>query len=114
MPKPKKIRKKKSFMFTTKHQSENGILSASIAILSTGVLIGSIVFAFLHRGNVPKEMGAVGMFAALADIIGIIAAALSFKERDIFIWVPRIALIVNAVLLILWVLLVMAGMFFGA
>ena len=54
------------------------------------------------------------MFAALADIIGIIAGALSFRERDIFIWVPRIALIVNTVLLILWVLLVLGGMFAGA
>ena len=114
MPKPRKIRKKKSFMFTTKHQSENGIMSASIAILSTGILIGSIAFAFLHRGEVPENMGGVGLFAALADIIGIIAGALSFRERDIFVWVPRSGLIANIVLLLLWVFLVISGTIFGA
>ncbi|MBO4901979.1 MAG: hypothetical protein J5518_04240 [Lachnospiraceae bacterium] len=112
MPKPKKIKKKKSFMFTTKHQSENGVLSCVIAVVSLLAMISCIIFSFTHRGEVPGKLGGVGMFAAIGNIIGIVAASISLKERDIFIWVPRIALIVNIVLFLLWGLLVFSGMVF--
>ena len=100
-------------MFTTRHQSENGILSLVVALLSLSVLIGSIVFSFLHRGSVPAKFGGVALFAALADIIGIIAGSVSLKEKDIFIWMPRVGLIANIVLLLLWALTVVIGLIFG-
>ena len=112
MPRPKRIKKKKSFMFTTKHHSENGILSLCLAVISLGVLIVSIILSFLNRGNVPEKMGGVGLFASVGDIIGIIAGSISLRERDIFIWIPRISLIVNIVLLLLWVGLVLGAMLF--
>ncbi len=113
MPKPKKIKKKKSFMFTTKHQSENGILSMATAVVSLAVLIASISYAYMNRGEVPKKMGGVGLFALLSNVIGIIAGTVSLREKDIFIWVPRIALIVNIVLLLFWSWLVVSAMIFG-
>ncbi|MCR5222198.1 MAG: DUF6142 family protein [Lachnospiraceae bacterium] len=113
MARPRKIRKKKSFMFTTKHQSENGILSLSVASLSLAVMIASIAFSFAHRGEVPGKLGGVGLFAALLNVIGIVAGSVSLKERDIFIWVPRIALILNIVLLLVWTAMVLMGTIFG-
>ena len=113
MPRPKKIKKKKSFMFTTKHQSENGIISCVIGIVSLLAMISCIAYAFAHGGDVPAKLGAVGMFAALGDLIGIIAAIISLRERDIFIWVPRIALIANIVLLLLWTSMVLFGTLFA-
>ncbi len=113
MPRPKKIKKKKSFMFTTKHQSENGIISCVIGIVSLLAMISSIAFSFAHGGDVPRNFGGVGMFAALGDLIGIIAAIISLRERDIFIWVPRIALIANIVLLFCWTAMVLFGTLFA-
>lgn len=100
-------------MFTTKHQSENGIISCVIGIVSLLAMISSIAFSFAHGGDVPRNFGGVGMFAALGDLIGIIAAIISLRERDIFIWVPRIALIANIVLLLLWTAMVLFGTLFA-
>ena len=113
MPRPKKIKKKKSFMFTTKHQSENGIISFVIGLISLLVMISCIGFSFAHGGDVPRNFGGVGLFAALGDLIGIIAASISLGERDIFIWVPRIALIANIVLLLAWSAMVLSGTLFA-
>ncbi len=113
MPRPKKIKKKKSFMFTTKHQSENGIISLFIGAISLAVAILSIIYSFLHRGDIPQKTGAVGMFAALGDLIGIIAAVIGLRERDIFVWVPRTGLIVNIVMLLIWGVMVSSALFFG-
>lgn len=100
-------------MFTTKHQSENGIISCVIGIVSLLAMISSIAFSFAHGGDVPRNFGGVGMFAALGDLIGTIAAIISLRERDIFIWVPRIALIANIVLLFCWTAMVLFGTLFA-
>ncbi len=100
-------------MFTTKHHSETGVLSLALGVLSLAILVLSIVLSFMNRGEVPQKMGGVGMFAALGDIIGMIAGAVSFRERDIFIWIPRIGLIVNIVALLLWIAMVISGLLFG-
>ncbi len=99
-------------MFTTKHQSENGIISTVIGLISLLVLISSIGFSFANGGDVPRNYGGVGLFAALGDLIGIIAAIISLREKDIFIWVPRAALIANIVLLLIWTAMVLGGTLF--
>lgn len=110
MPRPKKIKKKKSFMFTSKHQSENGIISMTIGLISFISMISCILIAYAGRGEAGKNLGGVGMFAALGDILGIIAGALSLRERDVFKWIPRIGMWLNIVVLILWALLIILGL----
>ncbi len=109
MPRPKKIRKKKSFMFTTRHQSENGIISLVLGILSLICIIAGVYMAFSGRGDVPDKNAAVGMFAALGNIAGIIAASLGMQERDIFVWVPRSGLIINIVCLLAWAAMIISA-----
>lgn len=109
MPKPKKIRKKKSFMFTTKHQSFNGLLSLIVGIISIVALIACILIAFGNRGELLQRFGGVGLFAVLSNIVGVAASLISFNERDIYVWIPRIGLIINLLMIIIWVLLLLSG-----
>ncbi|MBR6452493.1 MAG: hypothetical protein IKS87_07290 [Lachnospiraceae bacterium] len=109
MPRPKKIHKKKSFMFTTKHQSENGIISLVLGILSLLCICAGIYMAFSGRGEVPEKNAAVGLFAALGDIAGIVAACLGMQEKDIYIWVPRIGLIINIAALLIWAVMIISA-----
>ncbi|HOO26834.1 MAG TPA: DUF6142 family protein [Lachnospiraceae bacterium] len=109
MAKPKKIKKRKSFMFTSRHQSEIGIMSFVLGAASFTGMAAAVSVSFAARGETAPGLGAVGFFAALANIIGIVAGILSLQERDIFLWLPRTALIMNILALALWIVLIILG-----
>ena len=109
MPKPVKIKKKKSFMFTTKHHSFLGILGFVLAILSISSFVWNTYYSFINRGIVPENYGAVGFFAVTADILGIISGFVALNERDIHRWLPITAIVSNFVIAALWVFLIAIG-----
>ena len=106
MPKPVKIKKAKSFMFTTKHHSFSGVMGCVLAVISIAVLTGTIYLAFENAGKSTVMMGAQGLFALILDFIGAIAGITSINERDIHKWVPILSIVVNSLLLVIWVALV--------
>ncbi len=109
MPRPVKIKKKKSFMFTTKHHSFTGILGGVIAIISACVMCFCVYSSFLRQGTGDEKLGSIGMFAAILNIIGVICGLTSVNERDIHKWVPIAAGLLNSLMLVVWVLLVIIG-----
>lgn len=109
MPKPAKIKKAKSFMFTTKHHSFSGVMGCVLAVISIVVLTGTIYLAFENAGKSTVMMGSQGLFALILDFLGIIAGVTSMNERDIHKWVPILSIVVNSILLVIWVLLVIMG-----
>lgn len=109
MPRPVKIRKKKSFMFTTKHHSFTGILGGVIAIVSITALCFCVYSSFMGKGVGNEKLGTIGLFAALSNVIGIICGVTSMNERDIHKWVPIAAGFINTVTLIIWIFLVILG-----
>ncbi|MCR5507444.1 MAG: hypothetical protein K6F34_02030 [Lachnospiraceae bacterium] len=110
MPKPKKIRKKKSFMFTSRHYSMTSIIAFSMGVCSLAGLIGSIMLSFSKKGHPPVHIGGVGLFGMAGNIVGIIAAMNSLNERDIFKWVAYGALGLNIAGIALWLLTVFWGL----
>ncbi|MBQ7562842.1 MAG: hypothetical protein IJT16_02505 [Lachnospiraceae bacterium] len=108
--KHKPIRKKKSFMFTSRHYSFIGTLAIVLAVCSLAGLIIAILISYFHGGKTERHFGGVGLFGILANITGVIACFISLRERDIYVWVPRTALILNLVDIALWILLVIWGM----
>ena len=109
MPRPVKIKKKKSFMFTTKHHSFVGIVGGVVGILSLAALAGSIYLTFLNRGSASERLGGVGLFAALSDVVGVFCGFVSIQERDIHKWVPIVSIIENSIALSAWIILVIVG-----
>ena len=110
MPRPKKIKKKKSFMFTSRHYSFIGNLSLILAASSLIGLIAAILVSYFHKGNMGRSFGSVGFFSILANITGVIASFISLRERDIYVWLPRLALGVNLFDILLWGLTAAWGM----
>ena len=110
MPKPKKIRKRKSFMFTSRHYSMTSIISFIMGACSLAGLIGSILLSFSEKGKPPVHLGGVGLFAVIGNITGVIAAMNSLNERDIFRWVSYGALGLNVADMALWTLMVFWGL----
>lgn len=109
MPRPKKIHKKKSFMFTTKHHSENGIISLVLGAVSLIAFIASVVASFRNRGEVIPRLGGVGLFAMLGNIVGAVGGLIGLGERDIFKWGPWSGLITNIVMFIIWAFVIISG-----
>ena len=110
MPRPKKIRKKRSFMFTSRHYSMTSIIAFAMGVCSLAGLIGSILMSFGDKGKPPMHLGGVGLFAMIGNIIGVIAAMNSLNERDIFKWVVYGALGLNMAGMTLWTLMVFWGL----
>lgn len=110
MPKPVKIKKKKSFMFTTKHHSFLGVLGAVVAVITAATAVFVVYESFMNRGKTTANLGGMGMFAAIANILGIICGVLALNERDIHRWLPIVDIIVNIVILAAWILCVALGM----
>ena len=110
MPRPKKIRKKKSFMFTSRHYSFIGTLSIVLAVCSLIGLFTAILLSSYNGGRNSGRYGGVGLFGVLANITGVIAGFVSLRERDIYTWVPKLAVALNLLNIIIWTLLILWGM----
>lgn len=110
MPRPKKIRKRKSFMFSSRHYSMTSIISFVMGVCSIAGLIGSILLSFSEKGRPPMHLGGVGLFAMIGNVIGVIAAMNSLSERDIYRWVSYSALGLNMAGMALWTLMVFWGL----
>ena len=109
MPRPKKIRNHKSFMFTSRHYSMTSIIAFVMGLCSMAGLAGSILMSFSQKGKPPVHLGGVGLFAMIGNIVGVIAAMSSLNERDIFRWVSYSALGLNMAGMALWTLVVFWG-----
>lgn len=109
MAKPKKIKKAKSFMFTTKHHSFSGVLGIVIGVISAIVMSFSIFLAYTNKGASNVAMGSVSLFALILNVVGIVAGTTALAERDIHKWVPIASILFNSVILAAWVILIMWG-----
>lgn len=109
MAKPKKIKKAKSFMFTTKHHSFSGVLGIVIGVISAIVMSFSIFLAYTNKGASNVAMGSVSLFALILNVVGIVAGTTALAERDIHKWVPIASIIFNSIVLVVWVMLLIWG-----
>jgi len=105
MGKPAKIRKKKSFMFTSKHHSFNGVLGLVIAICTLIIGILLVVYSYGQAGRVATDFGMIGLFAALLNLIGLIAGLIGIRERDVFITPSIISISANGLMLVAWAII---------
>ena len=80
---------KKNFMFTNKSQSERGIMSTVLGILSD-VSIGLAVFSSFR-------IGTVILVAMLFSIAGLVFGILSRMEKDKFYFFPDLGILLNGI-----------------
>ena len=110
MARSKRIRKRKSFMFTSRHYSMMSITAFIMGLCSIAGVIGSILMAFAKRGKPPVHLGGVGLFGMIGNVIGLIAAVRSLNERDIYRWVAYGAIGLNIAGIVLWIFLILLGL----
>ena len=110
MGRPAKIRKKKSFMFTTKHYSFMSILGTAIGVLCLGVAIVMLIFSYRNEGTVDAGYGGVGLFSTILSVIGILCGVTSLNERDTYIAPAVVAMALNGVLVVGWTIMIIIAL----
>lgn len=112
MGKPAKIRKKKSFMFTTRHYSFMSIMGILLGVLCISVIATSVVHSYRNAGNVDARFGGIGLFTALLNAIGLACGIISLKERDIYVSAAVAAIVINAATLLCWFVMIVISFIF--
>ncbi len=110
MGKPTKIRKKKSFMFTTRHYSFMSITGILIGLFCALVVTTMVIFSYKNAGEVTRSFGGIGLFAACLNIIAIICGSISVGERDVYITPGIVAIVMNALMLLCWVVMIIIAL----
>lgn len=113
MGKPAKIRKKKSFMFTTRHYSFMSITGILLGVLCAGAISTSIVHSYYSAGNIGAGFGGVGMFSMLLNVVGIFCGIVSLHERDIYITPAIAAIVLNGIMILFWVIMIILSLVGG-
>ena len=106
MGKPVKIHKKKSFMFTTRHYSFMSIIGILLGVFCVGVDVMLVVYSFNNAGTVGRSYGSIGMFSMILNIAGVICGSISLQERDIYKTPAIVAIALNGVNILAWILLI--------
>ena len=102
MGKPVKIRKKKSFMFTTRHYSFMSIMGILLGIFCVCVVATSVAFSYGKSGNIDKGFGGIGLFSLILNIVGTVCGTISLGERDVYITPAIAAIALNGVQILGW------------
>lgn len=106
MGKPVKIHKKKSFMFTTKHPSFLGWLGVVLGAFCWMVCITLVVGAFHRAGEVSLNLGTIGLFSTILNVIGLIGGLMGIRERDVQLTPPIAAIALNGLMLLAWLVVI--------
>lgn len=105
MGKPVKIRKKNSFMFTTRHYSAMSIAGIVIGVACLSIVSFLIMLAYKNAGKIDTGVGGVGLFSAFLNIIGIVCGLYGLSERDVYIAPSVAAITINGATILGWVVL---------
>ncbi len=113
MGRPVKIRKKKSFMFTTRHYSFMSIMGIVIGLLCVGVIVTSVIHSYKNAGSVGNNFGLIGLLSLILNAIGIICGAASLGERDIYITPSIVAIVLNSLMVLAWIIMIIISALAG-
>lgn len=103
------MKRRRTYKFTDKHHSRNGIRSSAAGVLSLGCTLGGIYGAYAAKGNAGTYLALLGILAIMGCIYGVYVGNLSFKEEDVYYLFPRIGTVLNLLLLIFWIAVVGMG-----
>ena len=110
MGKPVKIRKKKSFMFTTRHYSFMSIIGILLGVICAFAVTTVVFVSYKQAGKVDRGFGGVGLFSVFLNVIGIVCGLISIRERDVYISPGIVAIALNGAMILGWIaILIIAG-----
>ena len=106
-----KKHKRRHVQFTDKKQSKMGMLSLAGSGISFFWLIYAIVKAGKQCDQLGNVVGGIGVLVLLLQLAALITAVRANREEDVFPGIPRTALVVAILLLLLWLMIYGLGIY---
>lgn len=97
------------YKFTNKNNTQGGIASTIVAIISLIILVSGIVVSYKESGNAGILTGALGTISFLLATVGLVCGLKSFKEKDKFYRFSWIGTIFNGILWLAMCLIIAKG-----
>lgn len=85
----------KGYMFTSKSQSQKGIMATMFSLVALGALFAVNFQAFDLRADTTARMGAVGLLAMIFAIVGLVLSIMSIRETEKFQLFPRLSIVLS-------------------
>ena len=101
---------KRSYKFTDKKHTRQGIVSSLLGMVSLILLTAGLAVAYGMAGGAGPSAALMGFLSMAFSIIGFALGARGFQEEDVYYLFSKIGIGLNGILFILWVLIFVAGM----
>lgn len=101
---------KRSYKFTDKKHTRQGIISSLLGVASLVLLAAGLTAAYGMAGGSGPAMALMGFLSMLFSLIGFVLGARGFQEEEVYYLFSKIGIGLNGILFILWVLIFVAGM----
>lgn len=88
--------------FTNKGYSRRGILSLAGSVISLIWLIYAICQTSRLGDQVGNLIGGVGTLVLVLQMAALVSAIRANREEDVFLGIPKVALVVAVLMLLLW------------
>lgn len=97
------------YKFSNKHHSGKGILSLAFGVGACIMLVALIVIASKMHGKGSIYLGSSGLVSMMFSLIGFVIGVIGFFDSDCYKLFPRIGVIFNMVMLMVWASIFMIG-----
>lgn len=108
--KSKEFIKNKSYKFTDKKTSVKGLISVIYLLMAAGLVAYAVYISYKNRGDASVVVGALGMEAFLVSAGGFAMGVYSFKEDNVFLNLPWLGTVGNAVVWIMIAAMILVGL----
>lgn len=89
------MKKKKSYIFTNKRQSNRAIMATILGVISLLSLIAVIYLTFVQAGNAPISYGLTGLLALVMSLVGLVLGVVTVLEKDYYKAFPVAGIVLN-------------------
>ena len=101
---------KRSYKFTDKKHTKQGIISCILGAASLVLLVSGLVTAYGMAGGAGSLAALMGFLSMAFSIIGFVLGARGFQEEDVYYLFSKIGIGMNGILFVLWALIFVADM----
>ena len=89
------MRKKKSYIFTNKRQSNRAIMATILGVISLLSLFAVIYLTYIQAGSAPISYGLTGFLALIMSLVGLVLGIVTVIEKDYYKIFPVLGIVLN-------------------
>ena len=89
------MKKKKSYIFTNKRQSNRAIMATILGVISLLSILAVIYLTYIQTGNAPISYGLTGLLAMIMSLVGLVLGIVTVIEKDYYKVFPVLGIVLN-------------------